>query len=269
MKHLLPFGKVQPLIFNGKIISIKVKLNLIGYTNKTIIFKDSMLLLPLSLRLLCGAFNISISKGYFPFGLNNILYKGILPKLELWKNIPNNEYASLIAEFASKIWDFQAESIKYCKLDCQSLHEVLVTFNELIFSHFNINAHKSLTLPALAMRIYKTHYMPENTIYQILGNVEKDIRQSYTGGAVDVYIPHNRITSFFTQIKAMFVKLYQYDANSLYPTVMAKHLMPIGKPNVFTGDIRRFEPDAFGFFYCKITSPDYLDHPILQRRIIN
>ena len=267
MKHLLPFGKVQPLIFNGKIISIKVKLNLIGYTNKTIIFKDSMLLLPLSLRLLCGAFNISISKGYFPFGLTNIFYKGILPKLELWKNIPSNEYASLIAEFASKIWDFQTESIKYCKLDCQSLHQVLVTFNELIYSNFKINAHKSLTAPSLAMRIYKCHYMSENTIYQLLGNVERDIRQSYTGGAVDVFIPHNRITGFFSKIKALFVKLYQYDANSLFPTVMAKHLMPIGKPTYFEGDIRKVDPNAFGFFYCNITSPADLDHPILQRRI--
>ena len=41
MKHLLSYGKVEPLIHNGKIISINIKLNLIGYTNKTIVFKDS------------------------------------------------------------------------------------------------------------------------------------------------------------------------------------------------------------------------------------
>ena len=48
---------------------------------------------------------------------------------------------------------------------------------------------------------------------------------------------------------------------------MAKTLMPIGKPIAFSGDIRKVEPNAFGFFYCKITSPDNLLHPILQRRI--
>jgi len=91
------------------------------------------------------------------------------------------------------MWSFEQESIKYCKLDCLSLHEVLTKFNELVYSNFSINIHKTLTLPSLAMRIYKTHYMPENSIYQLTGEVEQNIRQSYSGGAVDVYIPHNRI----------------------------------------------------------------------------
>jgi len=43
--------------------------------------------------------------------------------------------------------------------------------------------------------------------------------------------------------------------------------MPIGKPIYFEGEILKYEPNAFGFFYCKITSPKFFDHPILQRRI--
>lgn len=165
------------------------------------------------------------------------------------------------------MWSFKTEAIKYCKSDCQSLHEVLTKFNELIFNEFSINSHKLLTLPALAMRIYKTHYMPANTIYKILGEVEKNIRSSYTGGAVDVYIPHNRISAFFGGIKALFETLYYYDVNSLYPTVMSKFDMPVGKPIAFEGNIRKVDPNAFGFFYCKITSPKYLENPILQRRV--
>jgi len=86
-------------------------------------------------------------------------------------------------------------------------------------------------------------------------------------GAVDVYIPHNRLGEFFNKIKGIFKKLYSYDVNSLYPFVMATFDMPIGKPIAFEGDIRKVDPNAFGFFYCKITSPDNLLHPILQRRI--
>src|SRR5712691_8242695 len=117
------------------------------------------------------------------------------------------------------------------------------------------------------MRIYKTHFMPKDTIYQILGKPEQDIRESYTGGAVDVYIPHNKISSFFSKIKATYIKLFCYDVNSLYPFIMASTQMPIGKPIAFNGDIRNIEPNAYGFFYCKITSPAYLEYPILQRRI--
>ena len=113
------------------------------------------------------------------------------------------------------------------------------------------------------MKIYKTHFMPKDSIYQLLGLAEKDIRMSYVGGAVDVYIP----TNIFNSRKGEENKLYYYDVNSLYPTAMHSSDMPIGKPIAFTGDIRSVDPDAFGFFYCKITSPDYLEHPIINRKI--
>ena len=43
--------------------------------------------------------------------------------------------------------------------------------------------------------------------------------------------------------------------------------MPIGKPTFFKGDIRKIEKEAFGFFYCKIKTPEYLEHPIIQTHI--
>jgi hypothetical protein len=109
--------------------------------------------------------------------------------------------------------------------------------------------------------------MKENTIYQLGGIIENEIRLSYTGGAVDVYIPHNKLSGFFNNLRALFIKLYCYDVNALYPTIMANTLMPIGKPMAFEGDIRALKPKAYGFFYCKISSPEYLEHPLLLRRI--
>ena len=236
-KQLIKFGSVKPLLFNNKLMSIRVKLNVAGYKDKTIIFKDSYLILPLALRALCKAFNIIIPKGHFPFLLNDIFYKGVLPKLSYWTGLSLDEYVAFASNFVGKVWNYQEEAIKYCKLDCQTLHEILIKFNELIFNEFKVNIHNSLTLPALAMKIYKSQFMPENTIYQILGGVEEAIRESYSGGAVDVYIPHNRITSFFDKVRALFTKLYYYDVNSLYPTIMAKTYMPVGKPIYFDGPI--------------------------------
>jgi hypothetical protein len=80
---------------------------------------------------------------------------------------------------------------------------------------------------------------------------------SYTGGAVDMYIPR----------PPKGVKLYCYDVNSLYPFVMKNNLMPTGKPIQFFGDIRKVDPNAFGFFYCNIIAPDNLEHPILQTHV--
>ena len=263
MKHLVKFGKVKPILFHGKLISIKVTLTVKGYKGKTIIFKDSMLLIPQSLRQLCDSFKVDNKKGIFPILLNDINYKGPLPDYELFKSISKNEYLMLKDQFVKKMWSFKDEAIKYCKLDCISLYQVLTKFNELIYNEFKVDPSKALTLPSLAMRIYKTLYLPnyhstnQFTVYQLNGLPEHNIRQSYTGGAVDVYIPQNKDNEI----------LYLYDVNNLYPSVMLNKPMPIGQPVAFLGDIRKVNVNAFGFFYCKITSPEYLEHPILQRTI--
>lgn len=48
---------------------------------------------------------------------------------------------------------------------------------------------------------------------------------------------------------------------------MANFPVPTGKPVAFEGDIKNIDSDAYGFFYCKIESPNFLEHPFLQRRI--
>jgi hypothetical protein len=81
LKHLFSYGEVRPLLFNGKLISIKLTVKGNNKSeNKILLFKDSMLLLPQSLRNLCKAFNVETHKGYFPFNLNDTFYSGVFPK---------------------------------------------------------------------------------------------------------------------------------------------------------------------------------------------
>lgn len=127
----------------------------------------------------------------------------------------------------------------------------------MIFNLFKINIHKYPTLSGLAFAIFRTHFLRKETIPQLSGQIARDIRQGYTGGAVDMYIPENPEGT----------EIYAYDVNSLYPFTMDEFYMPTGKPVFFSGDIRKVEQDAFGFFYCKITAPDNLKHPILQTHI--
>jgi DNA polymerase elongation subunit (family B) len=88
-------------------------------------------------------------------------------------------------------------------------------------------------------------------IHMLSGKIAENIRKSYTGGAVDMYIPKGN-------------NIHSYDVNSLYPFVMRDKEYPIGSPTYFIGNILNMNPNAFGFFYCKITAPDNLLHPILQ-----
>ena len=266
MKHLFSFGKVIPLLHNGKIISIKLRVGIKGHKNKRIIFKDSLLMLPLSLRDLGDSFKVGALKSYFPFLLKDLTYKSEFPKFEFFTSISHTEYLNLKNQYmlrTNKIWSFKNEAIKYCELDCVSLHQIISKFSILIFNMFKIDPIKrALTLPALALKIWKS-LMPTNSVYQLHGQPQELIRKSYTGGAVDVYIPHNKVANTSSGLET----LYSYDVNSLYPSVMLNNPMPVGEPIAFLGDIRKVDPEAFGFFYCNITSPQYLEHPILQRRV--
>jgi hypothetical protein len=133
----------------------------------------------------------------------------------------------------------------------------MIKFSCLIFDLFKINIHNHSTLSSLAYAIFRTHFLKKDEIPQLSGQIEKDIRQSYTGGAVDMYIPRIKKGT----------KIFCYDVNSLYPFVMKNLDMPVGKPIQFFGDIRKVDPNAFGFFYCKIIAPDKLEHPILQTHV--
>jgi hypothetical protein len=200
LNHLLdyedPNTTAKPMLFNNKLISIGFEIKdpndkSIKPKTRTIVFKDSLLMLPMSLQKLCNSFNVTTPKTNFPFKLTDINYKGEFPSFDSWTGLTQEQYILLQNEHGDKLWSFKDEAIKYCKIDCLALYDILCQFNDLVYSEFSLNIHNPLTLPALAMKIYKAHYMPKNTIYQMLGNVEKDIRESYTGGAVDVYITNN------------------------------------------------------------------------------
>src|SRR5579864_995627 len=149
------------------------------------------------------------------------------------------------------------ESIKYCEIDCVSLYQNITKFSNMIFELFKIDILNYPTLSSLAFAIYRTHFLGKDEIPQLSGQIAKDIRLSYTGGAVDMFIPR----------PPKGIKVYCYDVNSLYPYVMSKFDMPIGRPTLFYGDIRKIDSNAFGFFYCNIIAPDNLKHPIIQTHV--
>jgi DNA polymerase type B, organellar and viral len=254
LKMLTELGQVKPVIHHGNLISIGFKFNSYNIT-----FRDSLQLLIFSLKKLGISFGVDTKKSIFPHSFvneNNLDYIGQVPGFKYFNGITREEYIEYCKQFNNN-WSLRDETIKYNITDCISLYQIIHRFSEMIFDLFNINIHNYPTLPSLAFAIFRSNFMKEENIPQLSGKIAKDIRTAYTGGSCDMFIPENPDDS----------KVFCYDVNSLYPSVMNNNLMPIGLPNYFKGNIRLLDDKAFGFFYCKITAPDNLNHPILQTHV--
>jgi DNA polymerase type B, organellar and viral/RNase_H superfamily len=228
----------KPLIKDGKFINIPIEYGH-NYQYK-IYIKDSLLLLPHKLKDLAVTFGAQQQKLDFDHTKIN----------------------------SSNLLEFKDESIKYCIADCVALFQLLQIFNQEIYNLFKINITESPTLPSLAFRIFRTHFMGKIKIPILNGLIFKDISNSYYGGHVDMYIPES--------IKGKNV--YIYDVNALYPTAMFYNQYPTKLISYFVGNIsimselNKINPlksnDTLGFFKVEVTAPPLLN-PILPFKTDN
>lgn len=235
LRTLAKIGQVNVVINEGRIINIDLGYKDPKWKNPVVIsFRDSYQIFPASLRKLAKCFNVDTLKTIFPYNFLNdpsttLQYGGIVPGKKYFYNISVSEYNKYASNFNNN-WSLKTETLKYCINDCISLYQVLIKFNELYFNMFKININEHPTLSSHAMRLYRTHFMKDTEIPMIYGNVHVVLRTSYTGGAVDMYIPKNENIEMVSG----------YDVNSLYPTVRENSPMPVGKKIFFQGDITKF-----------------------------
>jgi DNA polymerase elongation subunit (family B) len=256
IRTLSHLGRPKITMNKGKLISIGFT-----YNNCTVVFKDSYQLLPSSLNKLAISFGVK-KKDLFPMGLLTqentgigLNYVGELPVSFFADGYTQEEIDNYSKNFKSGNWSFRLESIKYCEQDCKSLYDIVNKFNLLMFNLYGININKYPTISSLTFGAFRANHLNDDTISQLTGTIYRDIKKSYTGGTVDMYIPEGE-------------NLYSYDFNSLYPSVMAEFPMPISDPLYFEGDIREFNKEAQGVFYCKITTPESSKYPpILQTHV--
>ena len=127
----IPNTELTPIMKDGRMYNLRFswkgeKANKYGICRTYYIdFRDSYLMLPLSLRKLAKFFGVD-SKGYFPYEFVNdpaisLQYEGIIPDLKFFKDLELNEYNQM----KSKNWSLKQETIKYCIQDCQSLYQVI------------------------------------------------------------------------------------------------------------------------------------------------
>jgi hypothetical protein len=226
---------VKILIRDSRIIDVKV-----GFDKNKIFFRDSLLMIPISLARAAKSFSVE-DKGKFPYRFVNQQeinydYIGPVPGYDLFEktkgdNFTEEAYKEYCKDFNND-WNLEKETIKYCEQDCITLYQILQKFSSFIYDEFKINFLNSPTLSSLAFLIYRTNFMKtleekENKLPILTGKIYTDIKKSYTGGAVDVYLPYGE-------------DLYLYDINSLYPSVMREFPMPVGQPKYFEGDLLKY-----------------------------
>jgi hypothetical protein len=257
--------KSEIMLREDKFIQIKIT-----YGKGSFNLKDSLLLLPGSLMNLSKSFKIETPKEIFPRKLfENETFSADF----ISKNVPDynkyfnhsevslDDYKKYSESFKGKVWSLKTETLKYVDIDCISLHQILIKFGNIIYNRWGIDIKHTPTLPALCLKIYRAKYMPKNTIPIITGIPYRDIKQSYTGGSTDMYIPYGE-------------NIFCYDINSLYPTAMKNYKYPTGKYYAFNNldnlSWVKLEQllgrKLFGFVEAEIDCPKVVLHPILQIR---
>ena len=200
------FGEFTPLFRNGRIYQIGMK---------DITFRDSYLLLPAGLNELGKAF-LNETKEEFP--LNEL-------------NLKNYKEKRRALE-------------EYMKKDLKLLGDVLKNFQEEIKTDFNLDISMSLSLSGLSYQIYRTHFMPRNTIHISTEdkNLNDFLQNAYLGGFTELYQPKPE------------GPVYAYDVNSAYPYVMADNPMPVGAPTL----VENFTEFNFSKFFGFIEATVYI-----------
>jgi DNA polymerase type B, organellar and viral len=234
---------IKPVWKDNKIISIIIKHNVL---NRKIKLLDSMNFIQGGLRKILLSFNCQITKGYFPYSFvnkDNLFYIGNKPDIKYYENVSKKSYDLIPLE-----WNLKKETLQYLESDLTGLLEVMNKFSVNIFNEYNLNITKFKTLPALALGIFTSNFYDEIenlNIKMIKGKIEEDIRQSYFGGNVGIFV--NEISEGFL-----------YDINSQYPKAMLED-MPVGNP-VYTTE--KNLDNIFGFVFGKVTAPSAEDFRI-------
>ena len=273
LKHLVQMSNVEinPIIKDGKFINLEIKYTIkdSDKTQYSITLRDSMLILPSSLSKLAKDFNIKTGKGIFPYSFvnkNNLDYKGCIPEFKYFDNnkVSLSEYEAYKNRFTNKLWVLKKEAISYCEQDCVLLYNILNKFGNQIYKEFKVNIYLTPTLPSLAFRIYRTHFMKNNSIPILTDKYYNDLVNAYYGGHCDVYIPKNNNNL-----------VYCYDVNGLYPYGMKMFQFPTKLLTYFLGDITKdsnfssmlINNKAVGMFKVKVQAPLTLKNPILPRKL--
>ncbi len=238
-------------------------------------FQDTLLHFPASLEQLpkmLGLDETQFKKGFFPYRFNvpeNQDYVGSIPPVEMFDPgfMSTKKREEFIVWHADQTrqYNFRTELVEYCISDTKILAKSIEAYMVQQMLQKPLNPFSCTTVASYAMTLYRTYYMPEETIVRLTATEHTEISEAMHGGRTDV----RRLLKEWSpeEVAQGLYGRYQ-DVQSLYPTVQFYDPMPVGVP-VKTAWLINHQPqvsqirDVFGFVCCDIEPTRYLHHPIL------
>lgn len=139
----------------------------------------------------------------------------------------------------------------------EDMFKNLYSIGYALYAKYNINIHTNyiLSVSGIAFNLFKSRYDNEYKLLDKLNHSEDTyIRQSYYGGRTEIYKPYVK-------------ENYHYDINSLYPYIMSKEELPIGKPTYVDNINEGFKLNEFyGFIDAELSLEDDTILPVLPIR---
>ena len=241
-------------------------------------FQDTLLHLPASLAQLPKMFGLDeyqFKKGFFPYRFNteeNQNYVGPIPAQDYFEpeQMPSKKRAEFLKWYSewpvTQLYRFKQELVDYCVSDTRILAKAIEAYMREQMAEHPVNPFSRLTIASYAMMIYRTYYMPAESLARLSAVQEEEIALSMHGGRTDTRCMLREWSE--EELKNGLCGRYQ-DVQSLYPTVQFYDPLPVGAPrrtHILTGDpLMTTEQlkQIFGFVCCDIEPTRYMHHPIL------
>ncbi|KAL1280074.1 hypothetical protein QQF64_014674 [Cirrhinus molitorella] len=157
-------------------------------------FIDSYSFIPMRLAKTSAAFNLTnTEKGYFPHHFNhaeNDTYVGRYPdkKCYGYSTMSNQERAAFDTWYSTvsdKVFDFKKELALYGRNDVVLLREACMKYREEFILCTGLDPFNYTTLAATCMAVYKTHYMPKDTIALTRNNAYINQHKTYSNTSIE------------------------------------------------------------------------------------
>ena len=169
LKFLIDQGVKPYVIYNG------CKSMFVELPKLSIRFIDSLNFLQMPLKSFPKTFGMSeLKKGYFPHCFNkecNKDYVGSIPSKKHYgyNQMKTDERTKFLKWYEERVnenyvFDFKKEILEYCRSDVDILRRGIMKLREDFIQLENIDPLRSITIASVCMTIYRSNYMPKDTI---------------------------------------------------------------------------------------------------------